>query len=96
MLVRTPWLLDKLRSADPSLNAGDFFIAEKGVGKGDIPSPLLWYAAFDIPLTALAAIDGGFNVQDMESQAVSCNDIAFADDLVSIVASLKFFRAKLT
>jgi hypothetical protein len=69
-------------------------VAEKGVGQGDIHSPLLWVAAFDIPLTALALIDGEFKVQDIESQASSCQDIAFADDLVSIVATPEILQSK--
>ena len=53
VIVRSPWILDKLRSPDPSLEPDFFFYTEKGVGQGDIPSPLLWIAAFDIPLVGL-------------------------------------------
>jgi hypothetical protein len=41
VMVRTPWLLEKLRSADKELEGSDYFITEKGVGQGDIPTPLL-------------------------------------------------------
>jgi hypothetical protein len=34
ILVRTPWLLDKLRGTDPSLGQSDSFSTEKGVGQG--------------------------------------------------------------
>jgi hypothetical protein len=87
VLVRTPWLIDKLRSPDPSLNSDDYFFTEKGVGQGDIPSPLLWIAAFDIPLVALSLITSDFKVQDIACQSSPCRDVAYADDLVSIVAS---------
>ena len=94
VIVRTPWILDKLRSPDPDLGPGDFFYTEKGVGQGDIPSPLLWIAAFDIPLVALTAIPSDFKVQDIACQASVCPDVAYADDLVSVVASPEILQAK--
>ena len=42
VMVRTPWLLDKLRSADKVLGNDEYFMTEKRVRQGDIPSPLLW------------------------------------------------------
>ena len=57
------------------------------MGQGDIPSPLLWVAAFDIALTALAMVHSGFKVLDLSSRAVEVSDIAYADDLVSVCAS---------
>jgi hypothetical protein len=56
VMVRTPWLLDKLRNSEDIVDKDDYFFTEKGVGQGDISSPLLWIAAFDIPITALASI----------------------------------------
>ncbi len=94
VLVRTPWLLDRLREKDPSFSKGEFFITEKGVGQGDIPSPLLWVAAFDIPLVALAAVPSDFKTQDIACNASNCVDIAYADDLVSIVASTDVLQSK--
>jgi hypothetical protein len=92
--VRTPWLLEKLRSADPTLSPSDCFYTEKGVGQGDIPSPLLWIAAFDIPLVALSSIPSDFRVQDIACQVAVCSDVAYADDLVSIVATPEKLQAK--
>ena len=86
-MVRTPWLLEKLRSSDKELEDNEYFMTEKGVGQGDIPSPLLWVAAFDIALTALAMVHSGFKVLDLSSLAVEVSDIAYADDLVSVCAS---------
>jgi hypothetical protein len=94
VLVRTPWLLNKLRSDDPSLSEEDFFFTEKGVGQGDIPSPLLWIAAFDIPLVALSLVPSDFRVQDIACQVSECVDVAYADDLVSIVASPEVLQDK--
>jgi hypothetical protein len=94
VLVRTPWLLDKLRNNDHSFLDGEYFLTEKGVGQGDIPSPLLWVAAFDVPLVALASTPSDFRTQDLAHQATSCSDIAYADDLVSIVSSPEILQAK--
>ena len=49
VMVRTPWLLEKLRSEDPQLDRANYFATEKGIGQGDIHSPHLWVAAFDTP-----------------------------------------------
>ena len=65
-----------MRSADKELGGDEYFITEKGVGQGDIPSPLLWVAAFDIALTALAMVQSGFKVLDLSSRAVEVSDIA--------------------
>ncbi len=64
------------------------------MGQGDIPSPLLWIAAFDIPLVALSSIPSDFRVQDIACQAGACNDVAYADDLVSVVASPELLQKK--
>ena len=93
-MVRTPWLLKKLRGCDPLLAADEFFMTEKGVGQGDIPSPLLWVAAFDIALTALKMVHSGFKVLDINCLAVEVTDIAYADDLVSVCASPAILQDK--
>ena len=93
VIVRTPWILEKLR-ADTELSPGDFFFTEKGVCQGDIPSPLLWIAAFDIPLVALSMIPSDFKVQDLACQASVCPDVAYADDLLSVVASPEVLQGK--
>ena len=94
VLVRTPWLLDKLRSKDTTFAEGQYFLTEKGVGQGDIPSPLLWVAAFDVPLVALASVPSDFKTQDIACHASHCVDIAYADDLVSVVASTEVLQSK--
>ena len=94
VMVRTPWLLDKLRSKDPLLTEDDYFSTEKGVGQGDIPSPLLWVAAFDIPLTALGMVNSRFKVLDIASAATDVTDIAYADDLISIVGTPEALQDK--
>ncbi len=94
VFVRSPWLLDKLRSDDPTVGKDHYLYTEKGVGQGDKPSPLLWIAAFDIPLVALSLIPSDFKIQDIGCQASSCGDVAYADDLVSVVASPKTLQQK--
>ena len=72
VIVRTPWLLEKLRSSNPTLSSSECFSTEKGVGQGDISSPLLWIAAFDIPLTALSTVESGFKILDLGSGHRRC------------------------
>jgi hypothetical protein len=76
------------------LDAADSFSTEKGVGQGDISSPLLWIAAFDIPLTALSTVKSGFKVLDLSDLAAEVTDIAYADDVVSMVATPEALQDK--
>ena len=94
VFVRSPWLLEKLRSVDPFIDKDHYLYTEKGVGQGDKPSPLLWIAAFDIPLCALSLIPSDFKIQDLGCQASPCSDVAYADDLVSAVASPESLQKK--
>ena len=94
VMVRTPWLLDKLRSSDPVLSESDYFITEKGTGQGDVPSSILWVAAYDVPLVALAAVKSDFKIQDLNCNAIPANDVGYADDLVSLTATLACLQDK--
>ena len=93
ILVRTPWLLDAMRNKRP-LDPDDKFSTEKGVGQGDDSSTLLWIAAFDVPITALASISSCFKVLDLTDLGVEVTDIAYADDVVSVVASPEILQEK--
>ena len=66
----------------------------KGVGQGDIPSPLLWAAAFDTLLCALAFLNSNFSILDLGYNAHMVADICYADDLISAVCSLLDLQAK--
>ena len=66
----------------------------KGIGQGDVSSPLLWVAVFDMLLTALKGVNNGFKTQDINGRTMEVPDIAFADDLVSITATLEGLQAK--
>ncbi len=94
IIVRTPWLLEKMRSSNPTLSSNECFSTEKGVGQGDISSPLLWIAAFDIPLTALSTVESGFKILDLADLAVAVTDVAYADDVVSMTSSPQALQSK--
>ena len=70
------------------------FKTVKGVGQGDIPSPLLWAAAFDTLLCALAFLNSNFSILDLGYNAHMVADICYADDLISAVCSLLDLQAK--
>jgi hypothetical protein len=93
IFVRSPWLLDQLRKAG-AVNPEETFSTEKGIAQGDISSPPLWVAAFDVPLTALSVVKSGFKVLDLCNLAVEVTDIAYADDLFSIVATPEALQDK--
>ena len=67
VFVRTPLNYDRhYNNADGGdLTEEDGFKTLKGVGQGDIPSPLLWAAAFDVLLCALNLINSNFSVLDL-------------------------------
>jgi len=90
--VRTPTNI-KLNQ-EGKLKKGRGFKRDKGVGQGDVPSPMLWVAAFDTLLTALGEIDSGFKTQDVDGQTRVVKDIAFADDLISVTGSLRSLQEK--
>ena len=71
----------------------DGFVTGKGVGQGDIPSPLLWVAAFDTLLSSLMD-DNEFKRQDLSGETHGSTDTAFADDLISIAATAKALQDK--
>jgi hypothetical protein len=91
--VRTPYNSELLEKG-LLLSEGKGFKRGKGVGQGDVPSPMLWVAVFDILLTALARIDSGFKVQDDEGMTTMVKDVAFADDLVSVTGTIEELQNK--
>ena len=92
--VRSPLNLEKMRtSGKAGLKPSDGFRTGKGVGQGDIPSPLLWVAAFDTLLCALAD-ENEFKVQDLDGETHGCVDSAYADDLISMAATAAALQAK--
>ncbi len=64
------------------------------MGQGDIPSPLLWAAAFDILICALNFLNSKFSVLDLGYNAHEAADVCYADDLLSVVTSLMDLQAK--
>ena len=90
--VRTP-LNAKLRN-EGRLNEGRGFKRGKGVGQGDVPSPMLWVEAFDSLLTALGKVESGFKTQDIDGKTRMVKDVAFADDLISVAGTLVGLQKK--
>ncbi len=72
----------------------DGFKTLKGVGQGDIPSPLLWAAAFDTLLCALNYLNSNFSVLDLGYNSHEAADVCYADDLISAVTTLMDLQAK--
>ena len=66
VFVRTPLNYEKhyIKGGTEDLTVEDGFKTLKGVGQGDIPSPLLWAAAFDTLLCALNYLNSNFSVLD--------------------------------
>ena len=79
-VVRTPWALQCLEEGDMARG----FKGERGIGQGDVTSPLVWTALFDILLTALETIPGGIATSSRHGQLSETPDIGFADDLISV------------
>ena len=91
--VRTP-LNEESNGRGRLKEKGIGFERGKGVGQGDVSSPLLWVAVFDMLLTALKEIKNEFKTQDIDGRTVEVPDIAFADDLNSITATIEGLQQK--
>jgi hypothetical protein len=92
VFVRTPTNI-KL-NLEGKLKEGRGFKRDKGVGQGDVPSPMLWVAAFDTLLDALGEIESGFKTQDVNGQTRMVKDVAFADHLISVTGSMEKLQEK--
>ncbi len=94
--VRTPHNYDRhyIRGGDEDLKDSDGFKTLKGVGQGDIPSPLLWAAAFDTLLCALNFLNSNFANLDLGYNSHEAADVCYTDDLISAVTSLMDLQAK--
>ena len=93
--VRTPGNYEKhTKGAESSLCLEDGFITGKGVGQGDIPSPLLWAAAFDTLLCALRYLNSKFALVDLDYNSHKSADVCYADDLISAEVSLMDLQEK--
>ena len=79
-IVRTPWAL---QCVEEGLEVKGFK-GERGIGQGDVISPLIWTAFFDILLTALARIKGGINTSSRHGYLRETSDVAYVDDLISV------------
>ena len=72
-----------------------YFIALRGVGQGDTPSPFIWDAFFDILLVALKlGTKGKFWVRARGDTLVSLKDQAYADDSLTPCSDLLTLQRK--
>lgn len=76
----TPWYRYSTHTA-PS------FSSHKGTGQGDVSSPALWTAFFDMLLRALESVPSDFHVRGLDGNISRIGDTAFADDLLSATAT---------
>ena len=95
VFVKTP---KNMKIAERGYNSlefeGDKFETKRGTGQGDIPSPLLWVAALDTLLAAMRRRRSEFKTLDLMGRSHSAETIAFADDVLSIEATLEALQNK--
>jgi hypothetical protein len=89
-VVRTPWAL----SCWEEEGVTEGFIGERGIGQGDVTSPLIWTAFFDILLTALEEVEGGIATCSRHGHLRETPDIAYVDDLISVQGDLSSLQMK--
>ena len=83
----TPWYRHNPTTAAP-------FSSEKGTGQGDVSSPILWCAFFDILLRTLELVPSDFQVRGANGVITVVGDTAYADDLLSISATASNLQSK--
>ena len=72
-----------------------YFIAIRGVGQGDTPSPFIWDAFFDILLVALKlGTKGKFWLRARQDKLVSLKDQAYADDSLTPCSDIETLQRK--
>jgi hypothetical protein len=59
------------------------FVAKRGAGQGDVPSPLNWVAFYDILLDALEEVKGDTFTQSTRGTNSKAGESAYADDLLT-------------
>jgi len=73
----------------------DYFSAIRSACQGDVSSPFNWDAAFDILLCALSSVSSNhFYIASSSGRLSLASDIAYADDLLSGMASLTGLQLK--
>ena len=95
VFIKCPKNLNILeRGVDALMNEGHKFKAEKGIGQGDLPSPLFWVAILDPLLVTLRRQPSEFKVQDLDGNTHPAEDLGYADDLQSLEASAIALQSK--
>jgi len=89
-VVRTPWALRCTEMGEEVSG----FQGERGIGQGDVISPLIWTAVFDILLAALSKVTGGIITCSRNGYVAEASDVGYADDLVSVQGDLQSLQEK--
>jgi exonuclease III len=93
VVVRSPLALSYVKRGLPTKSLS--FQAERGTGQGDVTSPMIWTALFDVLLCALAAVQGGgLMTRDRNGVCRVAEEVAYADDLVSIQGTAEALQRK--
>ena len=89
--VASPWC--RAHGSSPRVKS---FSTHQGTGQGDIVSPTLWTAFFDILLKTLEADTRSHNfyVRGAAGHIIAQPDLAYADDLISIAATKEALQRK--
>ena len=96
-VVRTEHAFAQWILHGPKGLAGLDFEPERGIGQGDVSSPLTWLAIYDILLAMLHSDDphGGFRLWDPHKRKhYAAPDVGYADDLQSFAATLAQLQRK--
>ena len=96
MTVASPLHMSHHATSSDSCCNDMTFHQERGTGQGDPPSPFIWIAVFDILLTMLRTVPahGAMYAHGPVSRVYTVQDIAYADDLVTIASSQAHQQAK--
>ena len=95
-VVRSSWASGQwIRQGYAGL-ADEHYHPDKGTGQGDVSSPQIWVAVFDIPLCALAMVDhpGRFHLTNSKGVRYLAPDVCYADDVVSFSSTLAGLQAQ--
>ena len=92
-IVRTPYAIHEMKNGKPKEGLG--FQQRRGIPQGDVASPMIWVAVFDIVLDALELAERGtFYTKDRGGSTKLVKDVAYADDLFSLQGTAQGIQNK--
>jgi hypothetical protein len=89
-IIRSPYTTHKLATlgVSPTICQTYGFTARRGAGQGDVASPFIWNAVYDILLKALRTVqERPFFTRSLTGHLRPATDIAYVDDLISLRSS---------